>query len=91
MRPADDYVADFVREVPRADVLTLRWIVRAGRAGEVLEDQPLPAGTVIRDTVERVLRAAQPIPVVDGDERIGVIDAEQLLPALIGHRPPVPA
>jgi glycine betaine/proline transport system ATP-binding protein len=38
-----------------------------------------------------VLRSAQPIPVVDGDERIGVIDAGQLLPALIGHRPPVPA
>ena len=39
----------------------------------------------------RVLRSAHPIPVVDGDERIGVVDAGQLLPALIGHRPPVPA
>ena len=28
--PADDYVADFVSEVPRADVLTLRWITRRG-------------------------------------------------------------
>jgi glycine betaine/proline transport system ATP-binding protein len=89
--PADDYVADFVREVPRADVLTLRWITRAAAPDEVLEDQPLPAGTVIRDTIERVLRARHPIPVVDGEERIGVVDAEQLLPALIGHRPPVPA
>jgi glycine betaine/proline transport system ATP-binding protein len=89
--PADDYVADFVREVPRADVLSLRWIVRPARPDEVLEDQPLPATTVIRDTVERVLRAAHPIPVVDGDEQIGVVDSEQLLPALIGHRPPVPA
>ena len=89
--PADDYVADFVREVPRADVLTLRWITRAAEPGEVVEDQSLPATTVIRDTVERVLKATRPIPVVDGDERIGVVDAEQLLPALIGHRPPVPA
>jgi len=89
--PADDYVADFVREVPRADVLTLRWIVRSAEPGEVLEDQPLPAGTVIRDTVERVLRAAHPIAVVDGDERIGVVDAERLLPALIGHQRAVPA
>jgi glycine betaine/proline transport system ATP-binding protein len=89
--PADDYVADFVREVPRADVLSLRWIVRPAEPDEVLEDQPLPAGTVIRDTIERVLRSAHPIPVVDGDERIGVVDAGQLLPALIGHRPPVPA
>src|ERR1700710_2788831 len=26
--PADDYVADFVSEVPRADVLTLRWVAQ---------------------------------------------------------------
>ncbi|GAB1640866.1 quaternary amine ABC transporter ATP-binding protein [Krasilnikovia sp. MM14-A1259] len=89
--PADDYVADFVRDVPRADVLTVRWIVRAARDGEALADQALPAGTVIRDAVPRVLRADRPVPVVDDDGLLGVIDAEQLLPALVGHRPPVPA
>jgi len=89
--PADDYVADFVREVPRADVLTLRRIVRPAADGEDTEDRPLPAGTVIRDAVSRVLGAARPIAVVDGDERIGVVDAKQLVPALIGHRPQVPA
>ncbi|BFU45097.1 quaternary amine ABC transporter ATP-binding protein [Krasilnikovia sp. MM14-A1004] len=89
--PADGYVADFVRDVPRADVLTLRWIVRPARDGENVGDQPLPAGTVIRDAVSRVLRAALPVPVADGDRLLGVIDAEQLLPALTGHRAPVPA
>ncbi|MEO8461999.1 MAG: betaine/proline/choline family ABC transporter ATP-binding protein, partial [Chloroflexota bacterium] len=29
--PADQYVRDFVRDVPRASVLTLRWIMRAAR------------------------------------------------------------
>jgi len=89
--PADGYVADFVREVPRADVLTLRWIIRAATDGEAVEDQPLPATTVIRDAIARVLHADRPIAVVDGTERIGVIDADQLLPALIGHRSQVPA
>jgi glycine betaine/proline transport system ATP-binding protein len=83
--PADDYVADFVRDVPRADVLTLRWIVRDARAGEVCEDQPLTSGTLIRDAVARVMRAAHPVAVVDGTRRLGVIDAEQLLPVLVGH------
>jgi glycine betaine/proline transport system ATP-binding protein len=42
---------------------------------------------VIRDAAARVLRAEHPVPVVDGDRRIGVVDAEQLLPALINrHR-----
>jgi glycine betaine/proline transport system ATP-binding protein len=89
--PADGYVADFVREVPRADVLTLRWIVRPEHDGEVVADQSLPATTVIRDAVPRVLRAGAPVPVTDGARRIGVVDAEQLLPALVGHRPQVPA
>jgi glycine betaine/proline transport system ATP-binding protein len=89
--PADEYVADFVREVPRADVLTVRWITRPAEAGEAVEDEPLPATTVIRDAISRVLHADRPVPVVDGTETIGVIDADQLLPALIGHRSQVPA
>ena len=31
--PADDYVENFVRDVPRSHVLTLRWIMRDARAG----------------------------------------------------------
>lgn len=88
--PADAYVEDFVRDVPRADVLTLRWIMRPPVDGEEYEDQPLPQDTVIRDAVARVLRAGRPVPVVDGDERVGVVDAERLLPALLGHRRQVP-
>ena len=88
--PADDYVADFVRDVPRADVLTLRWITRPAADGEDCADVPLPQDTVIRDAVPRVLRSGRPVPVVDGDHRVGVVDAEQLLPALLGHRRQVP-
>jgi glycine betaine/proline transport system ATP-binding protein len=88
--PADDYVADFVRDVPRADVLTLRWITRPAADGEDHEDTPLPHDTVIRDAVSRVLRAGRPIPVTEGGRLIGVVDAEQLLPALLGHRRLVP-
>ena len=29
--PADDYVANFVRDIPRTNVLTLRWIMRDAR------------------------------------------------------------
>ena len=28
-RPADDYVEDFVRDIPKSHVLTLRWVMRA--------------------------------------------------------------
>ena len=31
--PADDYVENFVRDIPRSHVLTLRWVMRDPRAG----------------------------------------------------------
>jgi glycine betaine/proline transport system ATP-binding protein len=65
--------------------------VRPARDGEEVEDPPLTSGTVIRDAVPRVLRAGRPVAVVDGTERLGVVDAEQLLPALLGHRSQVAA
>ena len=89
--PADDYVADFVRDVPRSDVLTLRWIMRDPAPDEICEDQSLSPDTVIRDAVPRVLQAKHPVPVADDTGRLGVIDADRLLPALIGHHRQVPA
>jgi glycine betaine/proline transport system ATP-binding protein len=80
--PADDYVSDFVREVPRADVLSVRWITRPAVDDEPLEDEPLPASTVIRAAIPRVLHAKRAVLVVDGDEKLGVIDTDQLLTVL---------
>jgi glycine betaine/proline transport system ATP-binding protein len=80
--PADPYVADFVRDVPKADVLTLRWIARPPAEDEQVADTDLPADMVIRDAVETVLRTPQPIAVRSGDERVGVVDVGQLLPVI---------
>jgi hypothetical protein len=40
------------------------------------------ADTVIRDVVEPVLRADGPLLVLAGDDLVGVIDREQLLPVI---------
>jgi glycine betaine/proline transport system ATP-binding protein len=80
--PADDYVADFVREVPRADVLSVRWITRPAGDDEAVEDEPLAAGTLIREALPRVLHAKHPISVIDGSEKLGVVDTDQLLTVL---------
>src|SRR2546425_11271021 len=45
--PADEYVTNFVRDIPRSHVLTLRWIMREARTGE--EDGPrLDVTTTVR-------------------------------------------
>ncbi|MFD1935217.1 glycine betaine/L-proline ABC transporter ATP-binding protein [Nonomuraea mangrovi] len=87
--PADDYVADFVREVPRSHVLSLRWICRTPESDEHLDGPVLPADTVIRDAIPAVTGSARPIRVMDGDELVGVVDRVDILSAM-AHAPAVP-
>ncbi|HEX3296076.1 MAG TPA: glycine betaine/L-proline ABC transporter ATP-binding protein, partial [Nocardioides sp.] len=87
--PADDYVRDFVRDVARSDVLTLRWIARAATVDDPLDGPSLPADTVIRDAVREVLSADRPVRVCEGDEVLGVVGAAEIL-AVIATAPPVP-
>ncbi|TYB67234.1 betaine/proline/choline family ABC transporter ATP-binding protein [Nonomuraea sp. PA05] len=82
--PADDYVADFVRDVPRSHVLTLRWISRAPEEGEPLDGPALPAATLIKDAIG-VASSSRPIRVVDGEKLVGVVDRVDLLAFLSGQ------
>ncbi|WP_336208270.1 quaternary amine ABC transporter ATP-binding protein [Nonomuraea sp. LPB2021202275-12-8] len=83
--PADDYVADFVRDVPRSHVLTLRWIARSPEPGEPLDGPRLPATTLIKDAIGAASSSSRPIRVVDGDELTGVVDRVDLLTFLSGQ------
>ena len=83
--PADDYVANFVRDIPRTHVLTLRWIMRDPKPGEVLSGGPeLELGTTIRDAVPIVAAATGPVRVVDGGRVVGVVDRVAVLQAMAG-------
>ena len=76
--PADDYVADFVSDVPKADVLTLRWIADSGlEAGSGAPT--LPADLVIKDAIPTVLAAAGPVQVVDGGRVVGCVGRDEIL------------
>ncbi len=80
--PADDYVADFVRDVPRAQVLSLRWISRAPAPDEPLDGPELPADTVIHDAVPAAMASDRPIRVVADGELVGVVSRVDLLGAV---------
>jgi glycine betaine/proline transport system ATP-binding protein len=77
--PADGYVADFVREVPKADVLTVRWLARPPRPDEPMDGPTVPADTVIRDVVLPCVSTDRPLRVVSGDTLVGVVDRVQVL------------
>jgi len=76
--PADEYVADFVSEVPRADVLTLRWVAKPGDT-DPNEGPVLPATMVVREAIPTVVASAGPVRVVDGDTFLGTVDRDDIL------------
>ncbi|HEX8487974.1 MAG TPA: glycine/betaine ABC transporter ATP-binding protein, partial [Propionibacteriaceae bacterium] len=82
--PADAYVADFVSEVPKADVLTLRWIANRDLPADA-GSTTLPADMVIKDAIPTVMAAAGPVQVVDGDTGIGSVGRNEILALVARH------
>jgi glycine betaine/proline transport system ATP-binding protein len=83
--PADDYVRDFVSDVPRSHVLTLRWVKRDPRPGEALDGPVMQADEVIRDAARRVLESEGLVRVFDGEDFLGVVDDEDILRVVVAE------
>jgi glycine betaine/proline transport system ATP-binding protein len=79
--PADDYVENFVRDIPRTHVLTLRWIMRPPRPGED-EGPELDVGTTVNDAVPLVAAHDRPVLAVENGRVVGVVDREAVLGAM---------
>src|SRR5262249_3469343 len=83
--PADDYVADFTRDVPRAHVLTVRSIMRSANGdGEYAGD--VEASEAVEALRRRVVNEQRPHRGVDGETQIGVVDRTAVLEAMIEAR-----
>ena len=84
--PADDYVRDFVSDVPKSHVLTLKWVMRDAKPGEVDATSPaLQSNQIVRDAARVVLDHQGPCRVVDGDEVVGVVDDEDILRVVVAE------
>jgi glycine betaine/proline transport system ATP-binding protein len=83
--PADEYVENFVRDVPRSHVLTLRWIMRDPEPDEALDGPRLDVGCVVRDAVPALAGSDRPVVAVDGDRVVGVVDRTAALKAIAGE------
>ena len=82
--PADDYVADFTRDIPKSHVLTLRWIMRPPADDEPTDGPTLPPDTVIRDAIRTVTESSAPVRIVEGTECLGVVGRDDLLAVIAG-------
>jgi len=82
--PADDYVRDFVRDVPRSDVLTLRWIMRPVQPDDELDGPELGPDVVVREATRAVLAADRPVKVVDDGQLLGIVGDDEILAIVAG-------
>jgi len=82
--PADDYVANFVRDVPRSHVLTLRWIMRDAAPGEEV-GPPLDVTTTIKDAIPVIASSERPVAATENGSVLGVVDRVAALQAIAGE------
>ncbi|MDO9378013.1 MAG: betaine/proline/choline family ABC transporter ATP-binding protein [Nocardioidaceae bacterium] len=83
--PADEYVRDFVADVPKSHVLTLKWVMRAPRDGDDLTGPMLPADTKVQAAAREVIASDRPIRVMEGDRLLGVVTDEDILRVIVAE------
>ena len=88
LAPADDYVAEFTRYVPRAKVASVRSIARAARPDERRAAGSVEADAKVESVARQVLAADAPLLVVERDGRpIGLVDRESVTELLAAGLP----
>ncbi|MGR3375033.1 quaternary amine ABC transporter ATP-binding protein [Salipiger abyssi] len=84
--PANDYVAEFTRYVPRAKVLTLGSVMRAGAAESGVVGE-LPANARIETVADQIERSDGVFNLRDADGvTVGHIGRREVIDVLVGRR-----
>lgn len=82
--PADEYVANFVRDIAKSHVLTLKHLARKAQAGEATDGPELAANTIIRDAAQVILESHKPVRVNENGTALGIVSSEDVLRLISG-------
>ncbi|MFD4713221.1 glycine betaine/L-proline ABC transporter ATP-binding protein [Streptomyces sp. NPDC058430] len=82
--PADDYVREFVRDVPREQVMTVRRAMRPADADERGRGPAIAPGATVSEAIEAVARTGFAVRVMDEGRCLGVVDHARLLGVVAG-------
>ncbi|MER6569101.1 glycine betaine/L-proline ABC transporter ATP-binding protein [Streptomyces sp. NPDC001093] len=88
--PADDYVREFVRDVPREQVMTVRTAMKPGACGGPEHPGALAPDAVVADAIRTVAETGTPACVVEDGACVGTVDHELLLDVVAGIDVAVP-
>jgi glycine betaine/proline transport system ATP-binding protein len=83
--PADEYVANFVRDIPRSNVLTLRSIMRPVEPDEQPDGPQLDVRTTVKNAVPVIAASERPVCAIDDGRVVGIVDRDTVLRALAGE------
>jgi glycine betaine/proline transport system ATP-binding protein len=82
--PADEYVANFVRDIAKSHVLTLKHLARKAAPGEDTDGPELAANTIIREAAQVILQSHKPVRVNDNGKALGIVSSEDVLRLISG-------
>jgi glycine betaine/proline transport system ATP-binding protein len=82
LRPADAYVADFTRDVPRSHVLRARSVMQPLNGSQAFAADVGPETTLV-ELLPIVARSEDPVRVVEDGRPIGVVDRAAVLEAMV--------
>ncbi|MBA2697797.1 MAG: betaine/proline/choline family ABC transporter ATP-binding protein [Nocardioidaceae bacterium] len=83
--PADDYVRDFVSDVPRSHVLTLRYVMRDPRPDDSSEGLVMSSDTIVRQAARAALASDHVVRVVDDGKLVGIVDDDAILRIVVAE------
>jgi len=80
--PADEYVENFTRDIPRSHVLTLRWIMREPGPEDSVDGPRLEVTTTMRKALPVLAASEKPVCCVDDGRVVGIVDRDTVLHAI---------
>ena len=80
--PADEYVENFTRDIPRSHVLTLRWIMREAGPGDPVDGPRLDVATTMRKAVPVLAASEKPVCCIEDEQIVGIVDRDAVLRAI---------
>ena len=84
LNPVDDYVADFLRDIPKSHVLTLEVIARPLRDGESDSGPAMDGSTIIKEATPEIIASVPPVRVMKEGAMIGYVSSDDVLSLIAG-------
>ena len=86
LHPADAYVEDFLRDIPKSHVLTLATIARPLREGEAGDGPVVDGDTIIKDATPTIIASVAPVRVDVAGQVTGYVGSDDVLALIAGDR-----